>query len=117
MTHERPTLEAPEQAWRAERMRWRTTHVFFVTVCAIAGCMFFFKLHEFLRTIKRDELAGFAFDPILTYAFVAMGFFFLLVWAFLSGQFRDIERTKHDMLERFAQQERDEGLTLEEESR
>jgi nitrogen fixation-related uncharacterized protein len=99
---------------RGERFRWRATHIFFTTVCLIAGCMFFFKLHEFLRTIKKDELAGFAFDPILTYGFVALGFFFLLVWAFLTGQFKDIERTKHEMLERVAQQERDEGLSFSE---
>ncbi|MBL8804709.1 MAG: hypothetical protein JNN27_22125 [Planctomycetes bacterium] len=100
---------------RTERFRWHATHVFFTTVCLIAGCMFFFKLHEFLRTIKKDELAGFAFDPILTYGFVALGFFFLLVWAFLTGQFKDIEKTKHEMIERVLQQERDEGLQIREE--
>lgn len=105
------TLSAPE------RRRWRFVHVFFVTVCVIAGCMFFFKLHEFMRTIKRDELAGFAFDPILTYGFVAMGFFLLLVWALLSGQFKDVERAKHEMLARFFEQERAEGLDFEEERR
>jgi nitrogen fixation-related uncharacterized protein len=86
--------------------------VFFVLACITAGCMFCFKLHEFLRTIKRDELAGFAFDPILIYAFVAIGFFLLLAWAFLSGQFKDIERPKYEMFERLAQQERDEGLSF-----
>jgi nitrogen fixation-related uncharacterized protein len=94
--------------------RWRAVHVFFATACTVAGCMFFYKLHEFLRTIKRDELAGFAFDPILIYGFVAMGFFLLLLWAFFSGQFRDIERTKLEMLERVAAQERAEGLRFEE---
>ena len=101
---------------RGERFRWRATHIFFTTVCLIAGGMFFFKLHEFLRTIKKDELAGFAFDPILTYGFVALGFFFLLVWAFMTGQFKDIEKTKHEMIERVLQQERDEGLAISEET-
>ncbi len=101
---------------RGERFRWRATHIFFTTVCLIAGGMFFFKLHEFLRTIKKDELAGFAFDPILTYGFVALGFFFLLVWAFMTGQFKDIEKTKHEMIERVLQQERDEGLSISEET-
>jgi nitrogen fixation-related uncharacterized protein len=68
--------------------------------------MFVYKLFSFLRTIKRDELAGFAFDPIMTYAFVAMGFLFLLAWAFLTGQFTDVERPKYEMLERFHEQER-----------
>ncbi len=85
-------------------------HVFFVTAVTAAGCMFTFKLFSFLQTIKRDELAGFAFDPIMIYAFVAVGFLFLLAWAFLTGQFRDIERPKFEMLERFDEQELAEKL-------
>lgn len=101
---------------RGARFRWRAVHVFFSIVCTVAGCLFFFKLHEFLSTIKKDELAGFAFDPIMTYGFVAMGFFCLLAWAFLSGQFRNVESAKHEMLERFARQEREEGLPFAEEA-
>ncbi len=88
----------------------KRVHVFFITAVTVAGCMFCYKLFAFLRTIKRDELAGFAFDPILTYGLVAMGFLFLLAWAYLSGQFRDIERPKYEMFERLAEQERREGL-------
>ena len=84
----------------------RAIHVFFILAVTVAGCMFTFKLFSFLKTIKRDELAGFAFDPILIYAFVAMGFLCLLAWAYLTGQFRDVERAKYDMLERFDEQER-----------
>lgn len=84
-------------------------HAFFVTFIAGAGCLFFYKLHAFLSTLERDELAGFAFDPILVYAFVAMGFLMLLLWAWMTGQFRDIESPKHDMLARFEEQERSEG--------
>jgi len=91
----------------------RAVHAFFVLACITAGGMFCFKLHEFLRTIKRDELAGFAFDPIVIYGLVACGFFLLLVWAFLSGQFKDVERAKYEMFERLAQQERDEGLSFD----
>ena len=90
--------------------RIRPIHAFFVLACSAAGCMFLFKLFSFLKTIKRDELAGFAFDPILVYAFVAMGFVFLLAWAYLSGQFHDVERPKYEMLERFEEQERMERL-------
>ena len=46
--------------------RWRLIHVFFSFACLAAGCMFVYKLFAFLTTIKRDELAGFAFDPIVT---------------------------------------------------
>lgn len=88
----------------------RAVLVFFVAAVTVAGCMFCYKLFQFLRTIKRDELAGFAFDPILTYGLVAMGFVCLLAWAYLSGQFRDIERPKYEMFERLAEQERSERL-------
>jgi hypothetical protein len=91
----------------------RSIHAFFVTACLAAGVMFTYKLHEFLRTIKRDELVGFAHDPILIYAFVAIGFLCLLGWAFMTGQFRGIERTKVEMLERVAAQERAERAALE----
>ena len=84
----------------------RLVHTFFVAACLAAGVMFAFKLHAFLRTIKRDELVGFAHDPILIYAFVATGFMCLLGWAFMTGQFRGIESTKVEMLERVESQER-----------
>jgi nitrogen fixation-related uncharacterized protein len=103
-----PTPDAP----RPERV-FTPLHVFFVIFVATAGCLFFYKLYAFLSTIKRDELAGFAFDPIIVYAFVALGFLMLLLWAWMTGQFRDIERPKHDMLRRFEEQERAEGRCLD----
>ena len=94
------------------KSRTRTAyHVFFVLAVSCAGCMFIFKLFSFMKTIKKDELAGFAFDPLIVYGFVAMGFILLLAWAYLTGQFRDIESPKYEMLERFEEQERAEGLT------
>lgn len=89
-----------------ERTRFGALHVFFIVAVLIAGGMFTFKLFSFLRTIQRDELAGFAFDPILTYGFVAAGFLALLGWAVWTGQFRDVEQPKYEMLERFREQER-----------
>jgi len=83
---------------------------FFVLAVTVAGCMFCFKLYSFMRTIKRDEMAGSFFDPIMIYAFVAAGFLFLLAWAFMTGQFRDVERAKFEMLEKFDEQERAERL-------
>jgi hypothetical protein len=84
----------------------RGIHAVFILAITAAGCMFIFKLFSFLTTIKKDELAGFAFDPILIYGLVAMGFLCLLAWAYLTGQFRDIERPKYEMLEKFEEQER-----------
>ncbi len=93
-----------------------TIHVFFVLFVLTAGGLFFLKLFAFLSTIKKDELAGFAFDPVITYGFVAMGFLCLLAWAYMSGQFRDIERPKHDMLETFRERERHDLALLEEQA-
>ena len=107
MSSKEPTLGSPPSGLR------RYILTFFVLAITVAGCMFIFKLFSFLKTVKRDELAGFAFDPILIYGIVAMGFLCLLGWAFLSGQFHDIERPKHDMLKRFEEQERAEGLIRE----
>jgi len=87
----------------------RPIHVFFIAAVTIAGCMFCYKLFAFMTTIKKDEMAGFAYDPIFIYFFVAMGFLLLLVWAYSTGQFKDIERPKYEMLERFEEQERAEA--------
>ncbi|MFT5284191.1 MAG: nitrogen fixation-related uncharacterized protein [Planctomycetota bacterium] len=87
----------------------RAYHIFFTLAVTGAGCMFTYKLFTFMKTIKKDELAGFAFDPLIIYAFVAMGFICLLAWAYMTGQFRDIESPKYEMLEkfeRFEEQER-----------
>lgn len=78
---------------------------FFVVAVTAAGLQFVRKLFAFLSTIRKDELAGFAFDPVLIYAVVTAGFLCLLVWAFLTGQFRDVEKPKYEMLERFEEQE------------
>ena len=92
-------------AERRDRARRRAVLTFFVTAVTIGGVMFCYKLFSFLSTIERDELVGFAYDPILVYGFVAVGFLFLLAWAFLTGQFRNLEGTKREMLERFYEQE------------
>ena len=98
----------PVQREEGERV-FTPLHYFFVVFVLIAGGMFCFKLYSFLSTIKRDELAGFAYDPMITYGFVAMGFLCLLLWAYASGQFRNIEQPKYDMLEGFDRREREDA--------
>jgi nitrogen fixation-related uncharacterized protein len=95
----------------------RVILTFFCLAVTIAGAMFTYKLFAFLKTIRRDELAGFAFDPIVIYGIVAMGFLCLLAWAFLTGQFKDIERPKYEMMERFEEQEKAERNALARQSR
>ena len=94
--------------------RARGILIFFTIAVIAAGCMFVFKLYSFLSTIERDEMVGFAFDPILVYAFVAIGFLLLLAWAFLSGQFRDVERAKYELFEKYDAQVRAEAAEKEE---
>ncbi|MDA1266458.1 MAG: hypothetical protein O2816_15365 [Planctomycetota bacterium] len=95
-----------EQALRVDRRKRRVVLTFFGAAVTVGGCMFVFKLFAFLTTVRRDEIAGFAYNPILIYGFVAAGFLLLLGWAFMTGQFRDIEGIKHEWMERYAEQER-----------
>ena len=89
-----------------QQRKKRIVHIFFGVAIAFAGSTFVMKLFAFLKTNKKDELAGFAFDPLFIYAAVTMGFLFMLTWAYLSGQFRNVEQEKFDMIERFDAQER-----------
>ena len=90
----------------SDRSKRRAVLTFFTAAVAVGGCLFVFKLVAFLTTVRRDEIMGFAYNPILIYGFVAAGFLLLLAWAFLSGQFRDIEGIKHEWMERYYEQER-----------
>lgn len=73
--------------------------VAFVAVVAIAGCGFLFKLTEFAQTLQAAPEVSFALMPMVTYLAVAAGFFCLLAWATLGGQWKDIEAPKRFHLE------------------
>ena len=88
-----PTAPPPQ----TRRFLW----VFSVTMVLTAGTAFIFKLIEFFLTATREgpgALASFLI-PVLNYLMVAAGFFCLFLWAYLSGQFRDLEAPKYRMLE------------------
>ncbi|MEM7354693.1 MAG: cbb3-type cytochrome oxidase assembly protein [Acidobacteriota bacterium] len=75
--------------------------LFSLAMVLTAGSAFFMKLIEFYATATRegsDALASFLI-PVLNYLLVAAGFFCLFLWAYLSGQFRDLEAAKFRMLE------------------
>jgi fatty acid desaturase len=57
------------------------------------------KFLEFLALIG-DEEGSFAVAPVLNYLLASLGFLLLFFWAIFHGMFRDIEKPKHDMLER-----------------
>lgn len=75
--------------------------VFSITMILTAGTAFIFKLIEFFHTAttRGSDALGSFLIPVLTYLVVAAGFACLFVWAYLSGQFRDVEGPKHRMLE------------------
>ncbi len=79
--------------------------VFSVVLVLVAGSAFIFKLMEFYATATTSgpsALASFLI-PVLNYLLVAAGFFCLFLWAYLAGQFRDMEAAKYRMLELQAQ--------------
>ena len=93
-----------------ESRRGKAIHLIFFAGCVFGGLVFCGKLFAFLRTLKSEEMSDFAADPIIIYGFVTAGFLCLLAWAYMTGQFRDIEAPKHEMLTRFAEVEKMEAL-------
>ena len=104
-THHR--LHDPAMSPRARVFLW----VFSVTMVVTAGGAFLFKLCDFYITATTQgsqALASFLI-PVLNYLIVALGFACLFLWAYFSGQFRDIEAPKYRMLEMQREIDRDGG--------
>lgn len=109
----RPALHAvpaeyPEPSPKARLFLW----LFSLAMVLTAGSAFFMKLIEFYATATRegsDALASFLI-PVLNYLLVAAGFFCLFLWAYMTGQFRDLEAAKYRMLEMQAEIDRDEAM-------
>lgn len=80
---------------RANLFLW----VFCIVMILVAGGGFGIKLYEFATALSSSSPMRFAFIPVLTYLIVASGFACLFVWAYLTGQFRQIEAAKYRMLE------------------
>lgn len=64
-----------------------------------ASLTFSYKVIEFVKTVPRGEVAGFAAIQVITYLLIAIGFFFLFLWSFLKGDFKDMEKAKYRVLE------------------
>ena len=92
----------------------RATRIFlwvFSTLLVItAGSAFLMKLIDFYITATREGTAalGSFLVPVMNYLFVAAGFGALFVWAYLRGEFRDVEGPKYKMLEQNLRWEREE---------
>lgn len=75
----------------------------------LSGVAFAYKVAEFIFTMTDDSFAG-AFDvPIIVYFAIAGGWFALLIWCFLTGRFKEMEKAKYAMI---AQEEEYERLGI-----
>lgn len=96
-----PLREVPiERHEPSSRARW-FLWLFSIAMVLTAGSAFLMKLLEFYATATTEgsgALASFLI-PVLNYLLVAAGFFCLFLWAYMSGQFRDLEAAKYRMLE------------------
>ena len=72
---------------------------FGVIMVIIAGGGFLFKLVEFSIAFMGDHPMNFSILPVMTYLVVAAGYLCLFMWAYLTGQFKNIESPKYRMLE------------------
>ncbi len=79
---------------RAKRALWAMMIVGII----FSGVAFAYKISEFLFAINSKEARGFADVPVTAYFFVAAGWILVLYWAFNSGQLRNAEVAKYDML-------------------
>ena len=90
------------QGYRALSRRARVfLWVFSVAMILTAGSAFVMKLCDFYVTATTQgpgSLASFLI-PVLNYLVVALGFACLFLWAYFSGQFRDLEAPKYRMLQ------------------
>jgi hypothetical protein len=73
---------------------------------ALSGVAFAYKLAGFVFAMSSPEHAG-TFDVSITvYLFVSLGWLCLLVWCFMTGRFKDMERSKYEMLRQEEEYER-----------
>jgi len=91
---------------KSNRFVW----IFSSIVIFMAGSAFLFKLIDFMYTFGRpavmdvrdpnaDVTLRFAIQPVVTYLIVATGFACLFFWAYLTGQFKNVEGPKYRMIE------------------
>jgi hypothetical protein len=73
---------------------------------ALGGVAFAYKIAGFVWTLSSRDFAG-TFDVSITvYFFVSAGWLCLLVWSLLTGKFKQMERSKLEMLRQEEEYER-----------
>ncbi len=94
-----PSPSLPNQPVPVSRATRRFLWIFSVAMILITASAFVFKLIEFAYSFRADQPLRFAMIPVVTYLIVAAGFGCLFLWAYLTGQFRNVEAPKYRMLE------------------
>jgi hypothetical protein len=79
---------------------------FAVGVFVFAGVGFIYKMSEFAVTIVKDDVEGFGAVALATYLIGMVPITFLMLWAVMTGRFRDLEATKRRLFELDAEIER-----------
>ena len=73
---------------------------------ALGGVAFAYKLAGFVFALTSQDFRG-TFDVgIIVYLFISAGWLCLLLWCFLTGKFKQMERAKYDMLRQEEEYER-----------
>ncbi|MFO0973061.1 MAG: hypothetical protein U1A27_06445 [Phycisphaerae bacterium] len=98
---------------RAASLKSVVVGVIAVLILLPASYGFIEKLILFVQAVRKDQVAGFTIVPVTNYLIVTAGMACLLGWAIFNGMFRDIEKPKHDMLQREADLDRAEGRPWE----
>ncbi len=94
---------------KTSKTKKRFLWIFSIIMLLTAGTAFIMKLIEFFVTLSDDSNKiiedgivnqnAFAVMPLVTYLLVASGFGCLLIWSYLSGHYKDVEKAKYRMLE------------------
>ncbi len=81
------------------RLRRGVEVAFAASVCVFAGLGFTYKMSEFALTIVKDEVEGFGAVAVATYLIGMVPLLFVMLWAVMTGRFRDLEATKRRLFE------------------
>lgn len=89
-----------------DEMRSLAVIAFGVLVICGAGFGFVYKMSEFVMTIVKDEVEGFGVVAVAIYLTGLIPVICLMMWAIVTGKFRDIEAPKYRLFELEAEIER-----------
>ena len=106
MPQQQPPNDIDALQARLKKRSKRALWISMVVGIVFGGAAFAYKIVEFMFTLSEPAAQGFAEVPITVYFCVAAGWLSLLGWCFASGQFKDLEQAKYDMLEQEAEYER-----------